>query len=147
MDVAGDFTEETLDRAKNPDRTFGVAHAHELVFIGIDPAIRYGAAWVALAVDRRENVVTLVDFFFGDNLGVTGIKDRLILEPLAKWNPVWLCYETNRESAVLEDSLIVDAIRSAGVSVFKHHTGRERGSADVGPGSIAHFMRSGQCDA
>ena len=144
MDVGGDFTEETLESAQQPARTFGVAYPREMVVVGVDPALRYGAAWVALAVNAKEKTVTLVDFFYGDHLGVTGIKDRLILEPLAKWNPTWLCYETNRESAILEDTLITDAIRTSGVSVFKHHTGRERSDASTGVGTIAHYMRSGQ---
>ena len=140
----GDFTEETLENAKNPQRSFGMAFPHELLIVGVDPARRYGAAWVALAVDRREETVCVVDFFFGDRLGVTGIKQRLILEPLAKWNPIWLCYEINVESAVLDDTLIKEAIKTSGVSVEKITTGRSRAAAMVGDvGSIAAYMRTG----
>ncbi len=144
FEVGGDFTEETLISARQPARTFGVAYPRERIIVGVDPARTYGAAWVALAVDQKEKTVTLVDYFFGDQLGTTGIKDRLIIEPLNKWNPKWLCYEINRESAILDDTLISEAIRASGVSVYKHYTGRNRSSAVSGVGTIAHFMRSGQ---
>ena len=144
QDATGDFTQETLESAKDPSRSFGQVFAHELLVVGVDPARRYGAAYAVLAVDRSQGLVTLVDFYWGEGLGVTGIKDRLILEPLTKWNPLWLCYETNKEAAVLEDSLVAQAIRDSGVSVFRHHTGRERGHPEVGPGSIAAYMRTGE---
>ena len=144
QDTGGDFTAATLEAAQDPSRSFGVAFPHELIVVGVDPATRYGAAWVALAVDRRERKVTLVDFFYGEQLGVTGIKSRLVLEPLAKWKPVWFCFETNRESAVLDDHLISQAIRDSGVSVYRHTTGRERSSSDYGVGTIAAYMRSDQ---
>ena len=143
-ETGGDFTEETLKRSRNPERSFGRAYPHELVVLGVDPARRYGAAWVTLAIDRREQIITVCDFFFGDNLGVTGIKQRLILEPLAKWNPIWLIYEDNIESAVLDDTTIKEAIRESGVSVDTIHTGRNRVGPMVGEvGSIAAWMRTG----
>lgn len=144
-DIGGDFTQATLDRSKDDQRSFGRVKANELLVVGVDPARRYGAGWVALAVDRTEETVTVADFYFGENLGVTGIKSRLVLEPLAKWNPIWFCYETNVESAVLDDPLIKEAIRESGVSVATVHTGKDRSRSMVSEvGSIAAYMRTGQ---
>ena len=63
-DSGGDFTEATLNRAKDDQRTFGRVKANELMVVGVDPARRYGAGWVALAVDRTEETVTVADFFW-----------------------------------------------------------------------------------
>ena len=144
-DIGGDFTQATLDRSKDDQRSFGRVKTNELLVVGVDPARRYGAGWVALAVDRTEETVTVADFYFGENLGVTGIKSRLVLEPLTKWNPIWFCYETNVESAVLDDPLIKEAIRESGVSVATVHTGKDRSRSMVSEvGSIAAYMRTGQ---
>lgn len=140
----GDFTGDVLDMCKDETRSFGQTFAHELRVVGVDPARRYGAGWVLLAVDRRNQTVTLADFFFGSELGYQGIKQRLVLEPLQKWSPMWYGYEDNKEGAVLEDPLIREAIDATGVSVYTHSTGRERNIPDVGPGSVSQYMRSGQ---
>ena len=139
----GDFTAEVVDRTRNPDRSFGQAFPHELILVGVDPARRYGAAWAALAIDRREGVITLCDYFWGERLGVTGIKTRLVAEPLMKWDPLWFCYEDNKEAAILDDAEISELIRATGVSVDRHHTGRNRRSVEDGPGAIAGWMRRG----
>lgn len=139
-----DFTDEVLEAAKDEKRSFGEARTHELIVVGVDPARVYGASWVALAVDRREGTVTLCDFFWGKELGYAGMRTRLVVEPITKWNPIWYVYETNADGALLEDALIQEFLSETGVSIDRSPTNRERGLADVGPASIAPYMRTGE---
>lgn len=145
-DVGGDFTEATFERAKDESRSFRFHKAHELIVVGADPARRYGAGWVALAVDRVEGTITVVDYFWGENLGVTGIKQKLVLQPILNWNPIWFCYEMNIESAIMDDPLIKEALSESGTSYEPIFTGpsnrRTHMVSEVG--SIAAYMRSGQ---
>jgi hypothetical protein len=141
---AADFTEEVFEQARDPSRSWGQLLPHEIRLLGVDPARRYGAAWSLLAVDRVDKCLTIAQFWWGDNLGYTGIKDRLILQPLGLYHPSWLCYEDNREGSVLGDTVIWQAIESSGVGVFTHNTGLERGHIDVGPGALASWMLSGR---
>jgi hypothetical protein len=138
-----DFTEETLALARDYGRSFGIILPHEIKVLGVDPAKRYGAGWVLWAVDLREKVLTVADFWWGERLGITGIKEKLILKPLARFNPVWLCYEDNKEGSVLADSVVWQVINESGVSVFPHTTGLERGHAEHGPGALATWMQGG----
>ena len=142
--VGGDFTDAMLDKTKDYDRSFGQVYAHELRVIGVDPARRYGAGWVLLAVDRDKKIITYADDYFGSDLGYTGIKQRLVIEPITKWNPMWYCYETNAEGAILDDSLIRAVLDESGVSVFGKPTGKDRGDPNIGPGSLAQWMLTGQ---
>lgn len=142
--TTGDFTDEILDGCRNPDRTFGQVYAHELRIVGVDPARKYGAAWVLWAVDRREKKLILADFFFGSDLGYEGIKQRLVVEPVTKWTPMWYCFESNKEGAILTDSLIQEVLE--GTSVYDHHTGADRNTDDWGPAVLASYMRSHQIE-
>jgi hypothetical protein len=139
-----DFTAETLERARDPERSFGQVFSHEIKILGVDPARRYGAAWVLWAVDKSLRQLTLVDFFWGTRLGVNGVKDQLILKPLARWDPSWLCYEDNKDGSVLAETVVYEALKSAGVSVYAHTTGMERSSEVYGPGAMAAWMRDGR---
>jgi hypothetical protein len=96
------------------------------------------------AVDRSLRQLTLVDFFWGTRLGVNGVKDQLILKPLARWDPSWLCYEDNKDGSVLAETVVYEALKSAGVSVYAHTTGMERSSEVYGPGAMAAWMRDGR---
>lgn len=139
-----DFDDATLDHAQDTTRSFGRLRPHEILVLGVDPARRYGAAWVLWAVDRKEQTLTIADFFWGDQLGYSGIKRHLILNPLARFGPAALAYEDNREGAVLADPEIHKVIRDSGVQVFTHNTGRDRGDREVGPGALAVDMRAGR---
>ncbi len=139
-----DFDDETLDMAMDPSRSFGQVLPTEITLLGVDPARRYGAAWVLLAVDRSERAITIADFAWFTALGVTGVKNELIIKPLARFSPSWLCYESNREGAVFAQRDVWKIIDESHVSLFTHDTGRERGSIELGPGALAAWMRSFQ---
>lgn len=144
-DVAyADFDDATLEAAYDHTRSWHQVFPTEIKLVGVDPARRYGAAWCGLAVDRRAQVVTPFDFQQLDNLGYTGIKDRLVIGPLSRWTPQWLCYEDNREGAILADPGVLRIMKDAGVGLFTHQTGLERSSREIGPGAIAAEMRAGR---
>jgi hypothetical protein len=140
LEIGGDFTDAVLDLADDPHRTYGQAFPHELLVVGVDPARTGGAAWVLWAIDQTGETATVVDWFYGEKLGVTGIKQRLIIEPLTKYMPAWLAYETNMEASVLDDFLIQQALQATGTAVHKHRTGDNRFTV----GSMAAYMRSAQ---
>jgi hypothetical protein len=139
-----DFTEETLIRARDETRQFGQVFSHEIKVLGVDPAQRYGAAWVLWAVDKSTGTMTIADFFWGQKLGINGIKDQLILKPLARWDPSWLCYEDNKDGSILGETVVYEALKSAGVSIYPHTTGLERSTELYGPGALAAWMRDGR---
>jgi hypothetical protein len=119
-----------------------VHYPHEVIVVGVDPARTYGAAWAALAVDFAKQIATVIDWEWYENLGTAGVKERLIMAPLVRYRVHWLCYEVNRDAAVLEDTTIVQALESFGVTVKHHFTDGSRADLRVGPGSLAMYMRS-----
>lgn len=139
-----DFTTEVFDAAHDHGRSWGEIMPHEIRLLGVDPARTYGAAWVLLCVDREEGKITVADFWWGNKLGYTGIKDKLILGPLGRFSPSWLCWEDNRDGSVLGETDVHRAITSAGVGQFKHTTGLERASVEAGPGALAAWMLAGK---
>jgi hypothetical protein len=143
-EITGDFNDATLDAADDEERTFGMYPTNELIVIGADPARSAGAAWVAWGVDRDKGTITLIDFFFGEKLGISGIKSKLVLQPITRFNPVWYCYETNREAAVIEDPEIMKVFADLGVNLKRHNTNvGNRGSMTIGVPSLSFYMRSG----
>ncbi len=151
-DYSGDFTDAVLNASDDPARTYGVAYPNELIVIGVDPARTAGAAYVVWAVDRQENTATVVDAFYGERLGISGIKKQLVMAPITKWDPLWFCYETNREAAVLDDPTIKQVFKDFSVSVWGKHTGYERsnrnvinkGKAHIGVPAMGFYMKSQQ---
>lgn len=137
-----DFTDEVFEEAWDHERSFGYLRPHEIRLLGIDPAQRYGAAWLLLACDRELEELTVADFWWGEKLGVAGIKDRLLLQPLGRYAPSWVCYEGNKDGAVLADPMIQRAIQAAGASIAVTTVGQERSSAVFGPGALATTMRN-----
>lgn len=146
-DITGDFTDAVLDRPDDPDRTLGVYRPGELLVVGVDPARRAGAAWVAWGVNRQEETITLVDYGFYQNLGISGIKKKLVIHPITLYDPIYFCYETNREEAVLDDPTISQVFNDFGVTVKRHNTNvGNRSSMAKGVISVpamSQYMRTG----
>ena len=137
----GDFTDNVLDMAYDHTRTFGRWEPHETLVVGVDPAKTFGAAWWLWAVNTRDQKMTMVDFGFHESLGVQGIKDRLVVEPITNYHPAIFAFEINRHEAVLEDPIIQQVFRDFGVKVYRHHTGSGN-RAELG--ILATLMRVGQ---
>lgn len=143
-ETTGDFSEAVLEAAEDETRTFGAYRPSEVLISGVDPARKAGAASATVAVDVENQTITVIDAFYGENLGIIGIKQKLIMRTLALWNPLYLGYEINKEAAVLDDSLIVDALEQSGTTVYRHTT--HSGNRSKGPFSVASlsfYMRTG----
>lgn len=140
--VTGDFTDATLDAADDPTRTLQVYRPKELLVVGADPARSAGAAWVCWGVDREQGTITLVDVFYGEKLGIGGLKHKLVINPVTTYKPVWFCYEVNREAAVVEDPEIQQVFNDFGTNLYRHHTSKNRSSQKIGVPSLSFYMRS-----
>ena len=143
-DAEGEFTDMVLDHCDDPSRSFGIYRPGETLVLGVDPARTGGAAWFLWGVDTSTGVATLVDFFYGERLGLQGIRNQLLMEPLRQYMPRYLVFEVNRESAVLELPDIMDAVRATATDVVRHKTlqqNRNEGEASVA--SMVFDMRDG----
>ena len=88
--------------------------------LGIDPAISGGAAWWLWEVDGE--TYTLVDYFFGENIGTIGLREQLLVQPITRYSPRYAVYEDNREASVLEHPQVIAAAKNSGTQLKKHHT-------------------------
>lgn len=147
-EVTGDFTDVVLDAPNDHTRTFGVYRPHELIVVGADPARTAGAAWVAWGIDRDAGTITLIDYFYGEKLGIMGLKSKLVIQPVTLYNPVWYCYEVNREAAVVDDPEIQRVFKDFSVNLHRHFThsanrnASGRGTSVIGVPSLSFYMRS-----
>jgi len=139
-----EFTDDILDMADDPERSWGMVAEHEICVQGVDPASRYGAAVSVLAVDRIAQTITPVYDFWDTDLGIPGIKQKLILGPALTYMPLWLAYEINKHEGVLEDSEVRTQLKQMGVNVHPHKTTpHNRNSLDLGPAGMVGLMRAG----
>ena len=142
----GDFTEAVLNHCDDPDRTYGLAFPGEILVLGIDPARTGGAAWVMWAVNRKQGTVALVDSFYGERLGMVGLREKLLLDPINRYLPRYVCYETNYEASVLDHPDIKQALRDTSAELVLHRTGPggyNRTDSDVGLPGMVFRMRDG----
>jgi len=141
--ITGDFTDHTLNAADDEARTFQTYKPSELLVVGADPARSAGAAWVVWGVDRERNTITLIDYFFGSKLGISGLKSKLVVDPIVKYRPVWYCYEVNREAAVVEDPEIQRVFDDYGVNLHRHQThSANRSNPTIGVPSMSFYMKA-----
>ncbi len=140
----GEFTDLILDHCDNPERTLGVYKPGEILVLGVDPARAGGAAYTVWGVNPESGVATVVDFFYGEKLGVEGITNRLILEPARIYMPRAMVYEINQQSAVLELPAIKDELRAMSVDIVRHTTHQyNRNQGEVSVASMVFDMRNG----
>jgi hypothetical protein len=136
-----DFTDAILDLCSDPRRSYGKSLPKEVRILSVDPARAGGAAWVMLGVNLEEQTIAVLDYKIFSGLGVVGIKQRLIINPLTVWQPTYLVYEVNHEQGVLEDSETQKAISDFGVTVVRHQTHKNRMDREIGVASVASEMR------
>ena len=111
----GEFTPGLLDHCDDFSRTVGVAKAGEMLFLGVDPARTQGAAWVVWGSDGE--TFTVIDWWWGKNLGVKGIRDSLLVDPILRYRPRYTVYEGNREQSVVELPQVKDAVAATGTKL------------------------------
>ena len=141
----GEFSDALLDHCDDPTRTFGQYIPGEYLIHGVDPARTGGAAWWIWGLDLETGVFTLVDYFFGERLGVQGIKNQLIMEPLRKFLPRALVFEINRDSATLEMPEVLEEVRRTNTEIVPHTTQHyNRNVGDVAVSRMVFDMRDGR---
>ena len=143
-DADGEFSDLVLDHCDDPSRSFGVHRPDETLILGVDPARSGGAAWVLWGLSP-DGVFTLVDYFYGEGLGVQGIKNQLIMEPLRQYLPRYMVYEVNSNSAIIEMPDVLESVKATATDVVRHTThDYNRNKGDVSVASMVFDMRDGR---
>ena len=145
------FSKEAIDRALElgEDRMLGQVRPHEILVLGIDPAITGRAAAVLMAYDPRSRVRTIVDLFVGDGLGATGVRNKLMYEFWEKYHPQRTLIEVNYAPTIMGDDVLKTRAKAAGSLLLPHTTygaGRKRGSIndeEYGIAALAPLLSGG----
>jgi hypothetical protein len=142
-----DILDEALERGQY--RSLGQVEPHEVLVLGIDPAITGRAAAVLVAYDPRSRVRTVVDLFVGDSLGATGVRSKLMYEFWEKYSPQRTLIEVNYAPTIMGDDVLKARAVAAGTVLLPHKTlgaGRKRGSIndeEYGIAALAPLLRGG----
>jgi len=137
----GDFTTEILDSCDDPDRTLGMYHPTERLIMGVDPARSGGAGWTLWALDSEQETLTLVDYFWADSLGFSGMREKLIREPVMKWRPRDMVWEINYEGETPYHPEAQEVIKRYHVNLIPWRTHYNRGDISVGVVGMLDDMR------
>lgn len=140
---AGEFTRELLDHCDDPSRSVGMFKPGMTLVLGVDPARAGGAAWVLWEWDAEKGVATVVDFFYGERLGISGIREKLIVEPVHRYWPRYFVFEFNREESVLEHPQVIDALRGTRTELVKTFTANNRNEGETRVAAMSFDMRDG----
>jgi hypothetical protein len=138
----GDLTRDLLDRCDDPTRTLGVAVPGRPLILGIDPARAGGAGWVLWEYNPEDGVCVPIDLFYGERLGIAGIRERLLLEPITRWWPRYAAYEYNHEASVLEHPDVISAVDRTRTEMIRHFTAANRIVGDTRVAGMAFDLRS-----
>jgi len=138
----GEFPLALLDRCDDFDHTYGQYRAGSTLVVGIDPARTGGAAWVLWSWDGE--TARVVDYFFGTNLGVNGMRERLLVDPILTWGPRYAVYEDNREASALVHPQVLEAVKSARTELRGRNTNMmNRGIGELRVAAMSLDMASG----
>jgi len=107
----GEFPLALLDSCDDFGKSYGMWTPGSTLVLGIDPARTGGAAWVLWEWDGE--TISVVDYYFGTNIGVTGLRERLLVDPIVRYRPRYAIYESNRETSVLEHPEVIAAVRGS----------------------------------
>jgi hypothetical protein len=140
---AGEFTRDLLDHCDDPSRSLGVYRKGTTLVLGVDPARAGGAGWVLWEWDAEKAVATVVDFWYGERIGIQGIREKLLLDPVTRYWPRYLCYEFNREESVLEHPDVMSALRGSRTELVKHFTAQNRNVGETRVAAMVFDMRDG----
>ena len=145
------FSQDMIDRglALGKDRSLGVVEPHEILILGVDPAITGRAAAIVMAYDPRTRRRTIVDLFVGDQLGAVGVRERLLYQFWEKYRPQRTLVEVNYAPTLLADQVLKVRAEAAGTLLLEHKTygrGRRRGSIndeEYGIAAVAPLVSGG----
>jgi hypothetical protein len=140
---SGEFSRDLLDHCDDPSRTLGVFKPGETLVLGIDPARAGGAAWVLWGYDDERNVCTLVDYFYGERLGIAGIREKLLIDPIHRYWPRYATYEFNREESVLEHPQVMSALKDTRTELVRTFTASNRNEGETRVAAMTFDLRDG----
>lgn len=150
-DDATIFSKEAIEHALElgSTRMLGQVHPHEILVLGIDPALSGRAAAVLLAYDPRTRMRTVVDLLVTDQLGATGIREKLMYYFWEKYHPQRTLIEVNYAPTLMGDEILKTRAQAAGTVLLPHTTygaGRKRGSIndeEYGIAAVAPLVGGG----
>ena len=138
----GNFTDAVLDLCDDPTRSYGMRRPGCALVQGIDPATAAGAAWGMWEIGEA---YTVIDFFYGENLGTIGLREQLLVAPITRYAPRYAMYEDNREASVLEHPQVMGVARNSGTKIEKHHTDvSNRGVGELSVAAMVIDMTEGR---
>src|SRR3990167_1978799 len=140
----GDFTQAALEAAFDPERTLGVSAPNEILVQGVDPARKGGAAWVVVGVNPQEDTTTVIDFWLGDDLGFTGMREKLIKEPVELYRPKDLVWEDNYEGETPLHPDAKEVLMRHHVRLVPWHTHHDRADGEYAVMKMLDDMRLGR---
>lgn len=151
QDTEAIFTKEAIEKAMDlgANRSLGQVFPEEILVLGVDPAVSGRAAAVLVAYNPKTRVRTIVDIFVGENLGATGIRDRLMRYFWEKYRPQRTVIEVNYAPTIMGDEALKLQAQSYGTVLTPHYTlssGHKRGSKwdeEYGVAAMAPLVNHG----
>lgn len=145
------FSQEIIDRglAAGQHRSLGTVEPQEILILGVDPAITGRAASVLIAYDPRSRRRTVVDLWVGDQLGATGVREKLLYQFWERYRPQRTLVEVNYAPTLLADQVLRQRAEAASTVLLEHKTfgrGKRRGSIndeEYGIASVAPILSGG----
>ena len=139
----GDFTDEILEACHDTERTLGQAEPNEIRILSVDPAHRGGAAWLLWGLNPETSVFTVIDFWLGEGLGFSGMRTKLIQEPVQRWRPRDLVWEINYESETPHHPEVKEILHKYHVNLVLWRTHYNRSEGEYQVLSMLDDMRMG----
>ena len=139
----GDFTQEALEAAFDNTRTLGISLPTETLLLSVDPARQGGCAWTVLGLDMNDGTTTLIDFWIGERLGFSGMRDKLIKVPVELYRPVDLVWEDNYEGETPEHPEAREVLARYHVRYVPWHTHLNRSEGDYAVMKMRDDMNKG----
>lgn len=127
-----DHVQSAFDLGAN--RTRGQVFEDEVLILGVDPAVTGRAASVVLAYNTETRVRTVIDLYVGENLGATGIRQKLVYQFLDKYKDhgfSTVVIEVNYAPTLMGDEAFMSRVRSTGARMEPFKTtarGKKKGS-------------------
>ena len=151
QDTEAIFTREAIEKAMDlgANRSLGQVFPEEILVLGVDPAVSGRAAAVLVAYNPKTRVRTIVDIFVGENLGATGIRDRLMRYFWEKYRPQRTVIEVNYAPTIMGDEALKLQAQSYGTVLTPHYTlssGHKKGSKwdeEYGVAALAPLVNHG----
>ena len=125
-DSGGEISRELLDHCDDPSRSIGAPLPGRPLVLGIDPARSGGAGWVLWEFNPEDRSLTVIDFFYGEKLGLAGLREKLLVQPIGRWWPRYVAYEYNFEASALEHPDVISAVDRTRTEVVRHFTAMNR---------------------